>query len=259
MAHAIRLFVSNDDLVFVIPKDKDLLPRQSFPWKPGADGAWGVASFDDNGDGSVDERDEEGWPGSDDVPVVRDFEGKSSWMATLVPRADAAGFSIDTFLLSIVVFHQRPLLAMFEDQDASGTYTVGEETDNERIVNVVSFEGGGFAGGDVTLEGTSAAQLKFSEGDWIMLAGSAGVATGSTEAPEFRWYRVAATDSEPEDMGGGVFQRVATLQGSDWQRPEWHLASTNSSFRPTQATIVKGVASVYEKIVTLETTVGWPQ
>lgn len=259
LAHANRLFVSDDDLAFVVPQERDLLPRQVFPWKPGPDGAWGVAGVDDNGDGTVDEQDEQGWPGSDDIPVRRDYEGNTSWLATLVPRADAAGYSVDTFLLSIVVFHKRPRLAMFDDLDASGGYTPGEETDNERIVEVASLEGGGFAGGDLTLQGTSAAQLNFSQGDWIMLGGSAGVATGSTEAPEFRWFRVVATDSEPEDMGAGVFQRVATLQGADWQRPEWHVASTNSSFRPTQASIVAGVVTVYEKIVSLETTVNWPQ
>lgn len=258
-AHANRLFVSDDDLAFEVPLERDLLPRQVFPWKQGADGEWGVAGVDDNGDGTIDERDEQGWPGSDDLPVLRDYEGNISWLATLVPRADAAGFAVDTYLLSIVVFHQRPRLAMFDDLDSSGDYTPGEETDNERIVEVATLEGGGFAGGDLTLQGTNAAQLDFSEGDWIMLGGSAGVAAGSSEAPEFRWFRIVATDSEPEDVGGGIFQRVATLQGADWQRPEWHWINTNPSFRPTQATVVAGVVTVYEKIVSLETTVNWPQ
>ncbi len=259
LSHANRIFVSNDDLAIEQPEDKALLSEQDFPWKVGADGDWGVSGVDDNGDGTVDEQDEQGWPGSDDLPVIRDYAGETSWMATLVPRADAAGFSTETFLLSIVIFHQRPLPIMFEDLDASGGYTPGEETDNETIVNVSSFEGAGFAGGDMTLSGTTAAQLSFSEGAWVMLGGSAGVAPSSTEAPEFRWYRIAATDTEPEEVSSGVFERVVTLQGADWQRPEWHLPSTNANFRPTQATIVTGVVAVYEKIIRLEMNVGWPQ
>ena len=256
LSHANMIFVSNDDLAFVIPQDEALLPNQVFPWKVGADGSWGVAGADDNGDGSIDEQDEQGWFGSDDIPVIRDYDGATSWMATLVPRADAGGFITETYLLSIVVFQDRPLPVMFVDEDASGGYTAGEESDNERVVDVASFEGGGFSGGDLTLSGTNAAQLDFSAGDWIMLGGSAGV--GGSEAPAFRWYRVVATDSEPEAVGT-TFQRVVTLQGADWQRPEWHLASSAAGFRPTQATIVSGVVAVYEKIIRLESNVGWPQ
>jgi type II secretory pathway pseudopilin PulG len=41
------------------------------PWRPGPDGKWGVAGIDDNGNGIVDEVAEQGWVGSDDLPMVK--------------------------------------------------------------------------------------------------------------------------------------------------------------------------------------------
>ena len=41
------------------------------PWRPGPDGKWGVAGIDDNGNGMVDEIAEQGWVGSDDLPMVK--------------------------------------------------------------------------------------------------------------------------------------------------------------------------------------------
>jgi len=230
-----RLFTADDDLVFEVPEDKALNPLQ--------DSAGGIR---------------------------RQSEGAISWMATLVPRADAGGFASGEYTLSIVMFNRRTRPYMFQDDNGNNMYDSGEDiTENERVVDVATFEGAGFAGGDVLLRAATAEQLELAEGEWIMLGGSVGV-TGF-EAPEFRWYRVVATENAPEydaTLTPPQYERVATLQGSDWQRTEWHLPATNPLvpsptnvpvFRPTQATLVKGVVAVYEKCVQLETTVAYPQ
>jgi hypothetical protein len=223
VSQADRVFMADDDLVFEVPEDKALNPLQ--------DSAGGIR---------------------------RQSEGAISWMATLVPRADVGGFASGEYTLSIVMFNRRTSPYMFKDDNASGGYDAGEETDNERVVDVATFEGAGFAGGDVTLEATSDAQLELAEGEWIMLGGSAGVS--GLEAPDFRWYRVVATETAPElNTTTTKYERVATLQGSDWQRTEWHLPTGNAAFRPTQATLVRGVVAVYEKSIQLETTVAYPQ
>ncbi|MDP6557418.1 MAG: hypothetical protein QGG71_22325, partial [Pirellulaceae bacterium] len=210
-----EVFVAQDELVFDLPDEKNLPPVQNF-----------------NGN------------------VKRLYEGNFSWMATLVPRVDVGGVFRNEYLLSIVVFHKRDRsMAMFVDADGSGGFSAGDPPSYfERLVDVATFHATGYAGGDVALQSTALEDLELKEGDWIMLAGSGGA--GGIEAPEFKWYRVVATEREPTFISASSrWQRDATLQGSDWQRPEWHLPSTAALFRPTQATLVTGVVAVYEKTV----------
>jgi hypothetical protein len=215
------LFVERDDLVFNISDDVTLTPDQDF-------GLGGV----------------------------RQFEGLFSWFATLVPISDVSGSLRNQYRLSVVVLHRRDLsMQMYQDLNTNNQWDAGEPpTGNERLVRVASFGSAGYAGGDVILESDAVEDLELKTGEWIMLAGSRGVP--SIESPDFRWYRVAATETEPEQIAPNQWQRQATLIGSDWQRLEWHT-SVPGSFRPTQATLMTGVVSVYEKTIRLETSSLW--
>jgi type II secretory pathway pseudopilin PulG len=218
-----EVFVAQDELVFDRPDEKTLPPIQNF-----------------NGN------------------VKRLHDGNFSWMATLVPRMEFGGDFRNEYLLSIVVFHKRNRsMAMFVDEDDSGGFNAGDTPSYfERLVDVATFHATGYAGGDIMLRSLSLEDLELKEGDWLMLAGSGG--SGGVEAPVFKWYRVVATENEPTfNSGNGTWERDATLQGSDWQRPEWHLPASNALFRPTQATLVSGVVAVYEKTVRLETSTLW--
>jgi hypothetical protein len=148
----------------------------------------------------------------------------------------------DEYVLSIVVFYKRdPKMALNDVTTATSAAEV-----NERVVTVSQFSGGGVSGGEVTLQGASAAEVDaIPQGSWIMLAGNT-----LSGLPDFKWYRVIGID----DVDIPSATRRVTLQGADWDRPEWLNLS-----QPTQATIMAGVIGVYEKTIRLETTSLWVQ
>jgi hypothetical protein len=182
------------------------------------------------------------------VPMNRNNEGMMSWMATLVPKYElyAPGAAIedsDIYVLSIVVFHQRPA-----DMDP----------DNERVVSVETPTDLGPGGGEALLywpptpvadttanSDLARQQLKLRANDWIMLSGNASTSGGATR-PMFKWYRVTGVDSEPEyhaaTTGSGHYEIQVSLSGQDW----------DPTLTSQQATIVEGVVGVYEKTVRLE-------
>ncbi len=198
VAQARQFFLAEDDLVFGLPKDRTTPPQQKF-------------SFDDSASPVTTER------------LKRQWEGKFSWLATLVPKP---GSSSDTYLLSIVVFHRRDYFVV----------------DAERPVTVSSFNSNGYNGGDVVLRANSEDDLKMKEGEWLMLAGAnAGVW-------HFRWYRIQTADAGPVDAGGGIYDRDLTLFGQDWPVT---LLSVH------KAVWIPGVVAVYEKTIRLETSSLW--
>jgi len=204
---ASQIFLGNDDLVFSLPNDRTLPPQQKF-------------SFDDSAAPVTTER------------LKRQWEAKFSWLATLVPKP---GFSSDTYLLSIVVFHRRETLL-----------------DAERILDIdpTNFHSNGYNGGDVVLHAGPTwyprdpeADLKMKEGEWLMLAGA-----NAAGASHFRWYRIQNADAGPVDVGGGSYERNLTLFGQDWPVTLLNIH---------KAVWIPGVVAVYEKTIRLETSSLW--
>lgn len=202
VAQARQFFLAEDDLVFGLPKDRTAPPQQKF-------------SFDDSASPVTTER------------LKREWEGKFSWLATLVPKP---GSSSDTYLLSIVVFHRRDHFVV----------------DAERPVTVSSFNSNGYNGGDVVLHAgpNNEDDLKMKEGEWLMLAG-----TNAALQTHFRWYRIQTADAGPVAAGGGGFDRDLTLFGQDW--PQSPLLTVH------KAVWIPGVVAVYEKTIRLETSSLW--
>lgn len=200
VAQASQLFLGDDDLTFNLPKDRTIPPQQKFNFG-GASGVEGLK---------------------------RQWEGRFSWLATLVPKP---GYSSDTFMLSIVVFHRRDYAAV----------------DAERVVDVTAFNSNGFNGGDVVLhvDGLDREDdLKMREGEWLMLAGM-----NASLQTHFRWYRIQSTDAGPVlDSSGTGYDRDLTLFGQDWPY---------SAMNVHKAVWIPGVVAVYEKTIRLETSSLW--
>ncbi len=169
----------------------------------------------------------------------RQMEGSFSWFATVAPKYVASGSFSEfksLYILSVVVFHKR---------DAS--YQLINA--NERMVGV-TFNGGGFGGGEVTFQAASIDDVLVKPGSWVLLMADTSVA-GSTDM--FRWYRVADTGADTV-ANGPNFDLEVTLDGPDW--PAAALAS-NSPAIPTYATVVANVVGVYEREIRLEDSSLW--
>ena len=237
LAQALQVFMAQDDLVFDLPKDRTLTPQQKYD----ADNAGNV--------------------------LKRQFDGKYTWMATLTPRyesyLDDINIIPDTYVLSIVVFYRRDMQMTID--------VASPEPDNERLVNVSTFYGQGFGGGDIQLQTRSTnpprprEDLELKEGQWVML--SAMIESQNYPNPPaypyeavtlFRWYRVISVDETQPN--GALFTRNVTVQGPDWSDAIGRLArndSTNDIRDNTQATLLNDVVAVYEKTIRLETSGMW--
>ena len=249
-AEANQIFVFEDDLVFTVPDAAENPPQQVFLWDPGVDGEWGLGGVDDDTDGQVDNPEEQGWTGSDDIPLTRQAQGAFSWMATLVPKRYKPGQIDDRYILSIVIFNRRdPVMAM--------------NAVNERVAIIpavvpgtnpaeAGFSSGGIGGGEVVIvphraSGNRNQDLDLKSGDWVLLAGQllSGITTRTEQT--FRWYRIISADPRL-DADDNILDVVATLEG-----PDWPVSSLNPANNDTQVIIVKDVVGVFERTIRIET------
>jgi len=169
----------------------------------------------------------------------RPTQGHLSWMATLVPKVDYySGTGSDEFVLSIVVFNNRPtdLFLSANNQNVL-----------ERTVIAEPQSGDGSTGGEFLLripepsptaatEQIAKDRLKVRSHDWVMLSTVVG------GVGRFQWYRVTHCDPEI-DYGNnlaGNYSRYVTLMGQDWP------------YGNCQATLMEGVVAVYEKTIRLD-------
>jgi hypothetical protein len=226
-AAANEIFVTADELVFDLPRDRTLGPVQNFVSLPG----------------SVD-------------PQKRSTEGTMSWMATLVPKLDRIGNATSPtgvnptqeYTLSIVVFDRRLI--------PDATELAAENLVSERVVIAQQFYSGSpaFSGGDVTLASRAsrgvdgADDLELRSGDWVLFSRLKTVMGGVTMQVH-KWYRVVSVDEEPIP-NGNLFLRDVRVVG-----PDWDYDATGNF--PTQVTIPRGVVDVHEKTIRLETTSLW--
>jgi len=221
VSQAVDVFMAADDLAFDVPPDSTLPPIQNFS----------------------------------ENTTKRQSEGQFSWLATLTPLQDTLingatlAQNTDLYLLSIVVFHRRDMSMAMKYTDAA--YAPADDgPDNERLVEVASFDSAGHGGGEILLRtrpGQPAEDLAVRSGDWLML--SARVTAPSNPIHFFRWYRVVSADTGID--GTGPFTRNVTLQGTDWNL----IAALPNTL--TQATLMNNVVAVYEKTIRLETSSLW--
>ena len=186
-------------------------------------------------------------PEEKDAPPIQNFgksganrmyNGSTSWLATLSPNLDVTNQIHDAYVLSIVVFDNRDM-------------TMPMDADTERLISVDWLTStpqpfSGLGGGDLILDSASLDDLiGIQSGKWIMLMGN--TPTNVKPMPQFRWYRVVATDSEPVANATATrFRLNATVQGPDW---DTRMA--------TEAVFMPGVVAVYDRSIRLETSSLW--
>jgi hypothetical protein len=141
------------------------------------------------------------------------------------------------------------------------TGVLGNDNLLERTVTAVAQDDGS-TGGEFLLScsGTSPAddarandRLKVRANDWIMLGGIK--TSGAFSTNRFIWYRVTHCDAEvtytpPATSGPGTYSRYVTLIGQDWDTSV--VAPSTASAGQAEATLVQGVATVFEKTIRLE-------
>lgn len=251
LPQANKIFISDHDLNIFRPTLPTDEPQQLFDFNRGPDGNWGVAGFDDNANGLIDDGGEAGTPSSDDVPIARQVEGETSWMATLAPQFDQGAVSVvrDTFTLSIVVFHQRPVEINNWDNNGTPVILSGPSSLNEAVLGITftgPFTSGGVNGGSVVLSSSSEDTMKsLREGDWLLVGGVVPnpLLPAASQPVVFHWYRIIVLDNDVSGTSPN-FARIATLDG-----PDWPIAAGL-----VQATLMKGISGVYRKTIRTEST-----
>ena len=230
LAAAMEIFSSQDDLVFDLPDDPTFPPLQNFS----------------------------------DLQTRRQAMGRFSWLATLTPKQhlqaiwdDGTTDYGDSYILSIVVFHDRDMSMNVEDPDPENTLWETYGPANERVLDVPLFDSIGFAGGEVVLQtrpDRPVQDLDIRFGNWVMLSTRIQIDTITPEPLHFfRWFRVVGTDDGLD--GDGPWQRNVTLHGSDW---DLFVTLPEDGYpRRTQATVLSNVVAVYEKTVRLEHSSLW--
>lgn len=186
-----------------------------------------------------DKNEDQATPGNPAAPLlpiqqmssegVRQTEAAFNWMATLVPEPQQDSTS---YLLSIVVFHDRPLAA-----------------GQERVAQIASadFFSQGLGGGDVRITprpGQPLSDVMVRRGQWVLLA-------PTTNVSYFRWYRVIEADYESDGVGLHV-----TLDGEDWPlAPPWTGAP--AGFAAPFVIIPPNVVAVFQRTLRFQETTAW--
>ncbi len=163
-----------------------------------------------------------------------------SWMVTLSPNEFG---SPSYYTMGVVIFHRRDRGFLAGKATTQGVaYDATMPPDAERIflatgVGMTPRTTGG-SGFSVRLEANNAIDNKVKVGDWLML--SRYLSVGGK--PVFRWYRVSAV-SPAAAASSSTWERTVYVTGSDW---------AFSATLPTTATIVSNVASVYERVISIQ-------
>jgi hypothetical protein len=168
------------------------------------------------------------------------FEGNYSWLLTVCPVATEASQLVGNrslYEVSVVVFYQRDFTSPLSPADP--------DKPGERVATVV-FSGGGFGGGDVTLQKAAAdpaGTLDVRENDWILVGGRSG--TQNT----FKWYRIIAAESADTAVAN---TRRVTLAGPDWP-PTLGIDTDGNGVanRFPQGVLFTGVTGVYTQVVSI--------
>lgn len=234
-----RVFQSRDDLSFFLPDDRDNRPVQQF-------------SIDAVGTNSNDFILQT--PAKRLAPMTL---GEYSWMVTVSPTVGElydwttmtyVPERMRTFVVSVVVFHKRPISLLPNDPTAN-------DPPAERTV-AVEFTGSGVGGGSVHLESDAPNYLRdLRPNQWILVTGRINVPSlPLNQMPAVaKWYRIVTVDD-----GSRPDHRDVTLDGPDWN--PGHFAVLGSDVGDegedihAAASIFDGVVAVYDKTMQLDLT-----
>lgn len=164
------------------------------------------------------------------VDLKRDYQGKISWMAMVVPETDVFDeVNPHMYRLYVIVFRNRQLT--YRHTDPTG----------EAVFSTTS-AGSGIGGGSYDFQVVDGALQQddyLNNGDWVLF----------TDFPvdnKWRWYQISRVNPPQKDEQIKLFRSpsgmaTVTVQGADW----------SGSTSPT-AIVMSNVISVYEKTIRIE-------
>ena len=219
-AHSEGIFRSINELVFNDPTNDLDNPIQSL-----------------NRDGTVDTK--------------RNYQGKISWMAMVVPDNNV-GVNPHMYRLYVIVFKDRQL--NYRPSNPAGE-AVYEATANGSTI------GGGTFGFRVT-EGQLRQDDYLNSGDWVLLTDhridsllTPIIPPQTPDVPtSWRWYQIQRVDPPQKAEQIRLFSPAVngtanvTLQGSDWAG----TTDNATARRKAWAIVLSNVISVYEKTIRIE-------
>ena len=191
--------------------------------------------------------------GYNSIGTKREYSGRFTWLATLVPVYGDWQPTENRNLMnmSVVVFNQRQF------QIAPSAQVPPSEHACQ-----VTVQGSGFGGGDLTLSSSSANNVAVRVGECLMLgwmqkdiptasgqavtfSGSPSISFGTLTRPMFRWYRIL--NAGPATSSGGTWTRNITVAGPDLNLNTGFMVSGS-----VWAFIYDGAVAVYERTIRLE-------
>lgn len=282
---AAKIFQSSDDSIFNRPDDPTRRPaiasaatsgaaystaegdyswfavidNAQRPWNPGADGAWGNATVDDNGDGVIDEPAEGGFPGTDDIALWKTSGGElwHVWAVVVHKR---------NFKLQVAAGEIPPERMCYCDFLNAPTPVNTATAQGQAVIN-----NAGMGGGDCLLSISSSTAsspdwLNVKVNQWIMLSAFPNLSSSLTtpiksQLCAVQWFRISAVGEIVAIPGSGStpagWQRSVTLAGPDWNPYKFFDALgvppttgfSGADFQTAYATIVDGACGVFEATI----------
>ena len=167
--------------------------------------------------------------------LTRQYNGRYSWLATVVPTTDEAliglqparGESSYSYDVSVVIFHRRVMTPSL---------------DTERLIEAELLDGGElvlFVDRNENSSVVDAAVEDVRPGNWICLMG-VNQRTGDFL---MKWYRLLSLDDETQTNGSYGAERHAMLYGPDWP---------SHSIIDLRAAILPGTVSVVTRTMQLQ-------
>ncbi len=182
--------------------------------------------------------------------LTRQYNGRYSWLATVVPTTDEAliglqparGESSYSYDVSVVIFHRRVMTPSL---------------DTERLIEAELLDGGElvlFVDRNENSSVVDAAVEDVRPGNWICLMG-VNKRTGDFL---MKWYRILSLDDETATEqyihtidGVGALRR-AMLIGPDWPSPSDSTTNPTAAIIDLRAAILPGTVSVVTRTMQLQ-------
>jgi hypothetical protein len=204
-------------------------------------------------------------------PGRRQEEGRLTWFATLVPKADRLNTQLgEEYVLSIVVCLNRSGEATHVPDPAANDHPYNEWSAKILAAN---YHASGIGGGEVTITTNAAADNPFANtnnanhlshqdqlnalrsGSWVLLGTRApwwGTAANPTRVLQvFQWYRVsdAGEEAYQNPTDNTRYDRDVTLIGPDWPVD----VTGDGTNDECDVIIVPHVVHVYERTIKIDT------
>ena len=235
-----RVFIAQDDLLFDVPTDAAVRPRQMMRGRTASTAPVPLRPSE--------------MPAPPSRPARRAAEGDilAGHRHARGVRSGATPPDQRLYSVSVVVFRKRTFLPPF---NPANPMSDNPEKPGERIARA-DLIGFGIGGGDVRLSIGGVANpgeyLNVRENEWLMLCGQEAYPGGVRGV--FKWYRIVAVG---ETVMGTPSMVDVTFAGPDWNSA-WNLdLDTPPNVPQAQAVLFNTVVGVYSQTVEADRLAPW--